>query len=123
MIKTRCFGHYWSSSGFSSERNVCWRIVYIRSYLKYIYINRCLLEDDENYMFRPLLVIFRFLIRKKYMLEDCLYKVLSNIYIIDVYWKMIKTTCFGHYWSSSGFSFERNIYWRTIYIRSYLIYI
>jgi len=27
--------------------------------------NRCLLEGDRNYMFRPLLAIVRFLIRKK----------------------------------------------------------
>ena len=58
-------------------------------------------------MFRPLLVIFRFLIRKKYILEDYLYKVLSNIYLIYIYQKMIKTTCFGHYLSSSGFHPKR----------------
>ena len=66
MIKTICFGHYWPSSGFSSERNVCLKNVYIRY--------RCLLEDDKNYIFRPLLPVSRFLIRKKCMLEECLYK-------------------------------------------------
>ena len=35
MIKTTCFGHYWPSSGFSSERSVCRRSVYIRHVAAY----------------------------------------------------------------------------------------
>ena len=41
----------------------------------------------------------------------------NNVYLIDVYWKVIETTCFGRYWPSSGFSSERkNVWWRSGYI-------
>ena len=40
-----------------------------------------------------------------------------NVYLIDVYKKMIKTTCFGHYWQSSGFLSERTVCCKIVYIR------
>ena len=46
MITTTCFGHYWPSSGVSSERIVCCRSVYIRL----VAANRCwdlIIEDFE----------------------------------------------------------------------------
>jgi hypothetical protein len=35
MIKTTCFGQHWPSSGFSSERIVCCKSVYINHAAEY----------------------------------------------------------------------------------------
>jgi hypothetical protein len=44
MIKTACFGQYWPSSGFSSERIVCRKSVYIKHAA--VYRRRDLIIED-----------------------------------------------------------------------------
>ena len=60
--------------------------------------NRCLLEGDRNYMFRPLLAIVRFLIRKKKHLLvihccviDCDFPTLN--YYTQRGWQISDTLC------------------------------
>ena len=46
------------------------RVGQLQSITQQCISTRFLLENDKNYMFRPLLAIIRFLIQKKYMLEE-----------------------------------------------------